>query len=379
MTTIGYDKTLGKRVYVDNADPDSEIVCECCGAPLIAKKGDIKIHHFAHKNNEFCHADSYAPMTEWHQDWQNKFPVECREVWSSDRKHRADILIEELKLVIEFQHSHIDLGRFKTRTDAWNKLGYAVVWLWHGDLWSKTNMYHYMWDFDYSKNEFHVEMNISDEKIMSLGCDNVEAFQRILLCAGGSVRMPSYFNDMKYHDLSLLEFSARRCTTLRDVCMYMFKFSKNNEELIRKALHHEEKMNEELRDRLKAYESQHEQFVQLYKEFESTKVFSNVGAFDTSFAHTLDELFSIHDFDFIVAMDCSDKDCVTYLIDAKNDNGFYMGHIITDDGSALSRSVVLDADEERWAFISGHKNKSGYNQLHLRLCYLYALQKKFFD
>ena len=59
--------------------------------------------------------------------------------------------------------------------------------------------------------------------------------------------MPSYFNDMKYHDLSLLEFSARRCTTLRDVCMYMFKFSKNNEELIRKALHHEEKMNEELK------------------------------------------------------------------------------------------------------------------------------------
>ena len=373
MITIGYDKTLNKRVFVDDADENSEIVCECCGGPLVAKRGEIKIHHFAHRNECDCHSDDYAPMSEWHKSWQEKFPIECREVWSPDKRHRADILIEELKLVIEFQHSHIDINRFKTRTQAWNDRGYTVAWVWHGELCNSTDMYHYMWDYDHKKNEFHEDYTYrrSSEELRR-GAIGVG------LRAGGSVIVQSYFDLLRDRDFTLLEFASARCKVLVDLLIYMMEFNRDRYEGLNKMCHELDMKNNKLLEKIKAYEDQNNQFKQLYAEFQRTKVFSNAN-FDSSFAHTLDELFNIHDFDFIVAMDCSSEECVTYLIDAKNENGLYIGHVVTDDGAALSRGCTLDGDEERWAFISGHKNKAGYNQLHLRLCYLYALQKKFFD
>ena len=33
--------------------------CISCGKPLIAKMGDIKVHHFAHKYDSVCDKDKY--------------------------------------------------------------------------------------------------------------------------------------------------------------------------------------------------------------------------------------------------------------------------------------------------------------------------------
>jgi len=84
--------------------------CPNCGSELIAKCGELKINHWAHKGTRNC--DSWwEPETEWHRTWKNNYPAEWQEITLFDEqageKHIADIRTIH-NLVIEFQHSHID-------------------------------------------------------------------------------------------------------------------------------------------------------------------------------------------------------------------------------------------------------------------------------
>lgn len=77
-------------------------VCPYCGNPVRPKCGSIRAHYWSHKNKKEC--DSwYERMTEWHINWQNLFPENCREVIIG--VHRADVLYNGC--VFEFQHSHL--------------------------------------------------------------------------------------------------------------------------------------------------------------------------------------------------------------------------------------------------------------------------------
>jgi hypothetical protein len=73
--------------------PTKEIngYCPCCNECLIAKMGEKNIHHWSHKGDTNC---NYKPMTQWHYEWQNKFPEENREIIYIDgitgEKHIAD-------------------------------------------------------------------------------------------------------------------------------------------------------------------------------------------------------------------------------------------------------------------------------------------------
>ena len=127
---IALDKN-GNRVHIDSAKVGEEYFCPSCGSGLILRKGDIRIHHFAHKINCICADSWHYDMTDWHHNWQSLFPVECQEVIKSlgGEKHRADVLIEETKTVIEFQHSPLSSTEFEARNEFYNKLGYKVVWI----------------------------------------------------------------------------------------------------------------------------------------------------------------------------------------------------------------------------------------------------------
>lgn len=87
------------------ATPDSgHAICPVCKAEVIPRCGEINIWHWAHKNKEEC--DSWSEgETEWHKEWKERFPKECREVTIGN--HRADIFLTDEKLVIELQHSPI--------------------------------------------------------------------------------------------------------------------------------------------------------------------------------------------------------------------------------------------------------------------------------
>jgi len=100
---FGLDKTTKKRI---EASPGLHANCPCCEKELIAKCGNIKIRHWAHKKVQGC--DSWwEPETEWHRKWKNKFPSEWQEIIKLSKtgeKHIADLYNPKMDLVIEFQN-----------------------------------------------------------------------------------------------------------------------------------------------------------------------------------------------------------------------------------------------------------------------------------
>lgn len=92
-------------------------LCPCCGSELIAKCGEQKINHWAHKGTRFCDP-WWEPETLWHRSWKDKFPDVWQEYAQFDEqtgeKHIADIRTNQ-GLVIEFQHSHINPEERKSR------------------------------------------------------------------------------------------------------------------------------------------------------------------------------------------------------------------------------------------------------------------------
>lgn len=82
--------------------------CQCCNSPVIAKCGNVRVHHWAHKTKLEC--DRWWEESEWHRVWKEQFPKEWQEVVhkaENDEKHIADVKTDQ-GFVIEFQHSHLD-------------------------------------------------------------------------------------------------------------------------------------------------------------------------------------------------------------------------------------------------------------------------------
>jgi len=97
----------GKRTEATKGAKGS---CPSCGSELIARCGELKVNHWAHKRIRNC--DSWwENETEWHRSWKNYFPNDWQEIALSDEvtgeKHIADVRTIH-GLVIEFQHSYIN-------------------------------------------------------------------------------------------------------------------------------------------------------------------------------------------------------------------------------------------------------------------------------
>ena len=102
-----------KFALVDNQRVEAEKgklgLCPGCMQPVIAKCGNLKVNHWAHKANKSCDT-WFEPETQWHRDWKNQFPREWQEIFLTDEntgeKHIADVK-SPLGFVVEFQHSAI--------------------------------------------------------------------------------------------------------------------------------------------------------------------------------------------------------------------------------------------------------------------------------
>lgn len=68
---------LGKLTRIDDATRGINYYCPACNMPLIVRKGDIKIHHFAHKASDFCSQETVIHKTaklliqKLVSDWKN--------------------------------------------------------------------------------------------------------------------------------------------------------------------------------------------------------------------------------------------------------------------------------------------------------------------
>lgn len=103
-------------------------ICPSCGSELIAKCGERKIKHWAHKGVRTCDP-WWEPETEWHRSWKNNYPAEWQEVSLFDNetaeKHIADVRTTH-QLVIEFQHSYIDPNERKAREEFYKNMIWIV-------------------------------------------------------------------------------------------------------------------------------------------------------------------------------------------------------------------------------------------------------------
>lgn len=103
--------------------------CPVCGAEMIPKCGEIKVHHWAHKGRRECD-QWWENETEWHRAWKNRFPVEWQEIVHTDsngEKHIADVKTSN-NWIIEFQHSHLQPDERRSRNVFYGQL----IWVVHG-------------------------------------------------------------------------------------------------------------------------------------------------------------------------------------------------------------------------------------------------------
>ncbi len=121
----------GKRVFIEQTHVKQDYFCPECGERLVLKKGEIRIHHFAHPSHSQCTDSWHYDMSDWHMRWQARFPLETQEIVKikDGQKHRADVLIENKKVVYEFQHSPMTAEEFDDRNSFYNSLGYKVIWI----------------------------------------------------------------------------------------------------------------------------------------------------------------------------------------------------------------------------------------------------------
>lgn len=103
--------------------------CPGCGSELIAKCGEQKVHHWAHKGTRACD-QWWESETEWHRAWKNNFDVTMQEVIKIDpisgERHIADIYLPHKDLVIEFQHSPIDIQEIHAREKFYKRMIWVV-------------------------------------------------------------------------------------------------------------------------------------------------------------------------------------------------------------------------------------------------------------
>jgi competence CoiA-like predicted nuclease len=102
------------------------LYCPACGGDVIAKTGEINIHHFAHVTKD-CGYFDYKGMSEWHTKWQDLFPPEKQEVRieKEGKVHIADV-VNSNGVVIEFQHSTMSLESKMKRDAFYDKLVWVV-------------------------------------------------------------------------------------------------------------------------------------------------------------------------------------------------------------------------------------------------------------
>lgn len=103
-------------------------ICSGCGAEVIAKCGEQKVHHWAHKGIRHC--DSWwESETEWHRIWKGNYPAAWQEISMTDTStneiHIADVCSNR-GMVLEFQHSHIDPIERRSRELFYNNMIWVV-------------------------------------------------------------------------------------------------------------------------------------------------------------------------------------------------------------------------------------------------------------
>jgi hypothetical protein len=102
------------------AHPNAKASCPTCNGDLIAKCGELKSWHWAHKTKDCDHWSE--PESEWHRQWKERFPAEWQEQQIGN--HRADVLTP--RGIIEFQRSPIKPAEIRERESFYGKMAWVL-------------------------------------------------------------------------------------------------------------------------------------------------------------------------------------------------------------------------------------------------------------
>jgi competence protein CoiA len=109
------------------AEPGLSGVCPACGSPMVAKCGEIRDKHWAHRTK--CIVDVWwENESEWHRAWKSHFPESWQEIVhhaENGAKHIADVKTDD-GWVIEFQRSRITPDERHSRDAFYKKLIWVV-------------------------------------------------------------------------------------------------------------------------------------------------------------------------------------------------------------------------------------------------------------
>ena len=134
------------------------------GHELVCVNGSVRQPHFRHKNP--CDVTDVV-MTKWHCEWQSNFPnTECLFPKLHDgqvKDRRADVLLENHKVVIEFQHSNIEPKEVQERKNDYALHNHKTIWVIHGNNSVTTKK------LDYS-NRVYLEFVTEKWKYKSFSC-----------------------------------------------------------------------------------------------------------------------------------------------------------------------------------------------------------------
>lgn len=109
------------------AQPNLSGECPGCRRPLVARCGDVRVRHWAHKGHRLCDL-WWENETEWHRARKNQFPADWQEIWQlaeNDERHIADVKTHD-GWVIEFQHSNISPDERRSREAFYQSMIWVV-------------------------------------------------------------------------------------------------------------------------------------------------------------------------------------------------------------------------------------------------------------
>ena len=120
------------NIYINN-NQKCKLKCNK-GHELICINGQINVPHFRHKNNNDIGG---FPMTEWHSEWQSNFlntEIQFPKINNKQIKdRRADVLLKEHNIILEFQHSKIDHEEVSNRKNDYELNNKKIIWIIDGN------------------------------------------------------------------------------------------------------------------------------------------------------------------------------------------------------------------------------------------------------
>jgi hypothetical protein len=109
------------------AQPNLSGECLYCGRPMVARCGEVRVWHWAHKGHHLC--DPWQENeTKWHRAWKDQFPADWQEVVhhaEDGERHIADVKTGDGWLM-EFQHSYIRPDERRSREAFYQSLIWVV-------------------------------------------------------------------------------------------------------------------------------------------------------------------------------------------------------------------------------------------------------------